>query len=65
MNENLEMKITIETEIPPPALRTFLEERELRVPVFYDRNTNVVILFNPDVHSRSDILQLIDWLMAR
>lgn len=60
------MKITIETNIPPPALKAFLEERELRVPVFFNRNTHVVILFNPELnHSRSDALQLIDWLMAR
>lgn len=57
------MQIRIETNVEPQALKTFLEERRLRVPVFFDKNTHVVITINP--RNRADAIALIDWLMAR
>ncbi len=57
------MQIRIETDVPPPALKAFLEERKLRVPVFFDKNTHVVIIVNR--RSRRAALELIDWLVTR
>ncbi len=57
------MQIRIETNVSPLALRALLDERKLVVPVFFDKNTNLVITINP--RNRAHAIELIDWLMTR
>lgn len=57
------MQIRIETAVEPQALKQFLEERKLVVPVFFDKNAHIVININP--RNRASAIELIDWLMTR
>lgn len=59
-----EMKIRIEATIEPQALKQFLEERDLPVPVFFEEPAhNLVITVNP--RNRAAAISLIEWLMPR
>lgn len=57
------MQIRIETDVPAATLKSFLNENNLRVPVFFDKNTHVVIILNR--RNRRAALQLIEWLATR
>jgi len=57
------MQIRIETNVAQPALKSFLDERKLFVPVFFDKNDHVVLTINP--RNRADAILVIDWLMAQ
>jgi hypothetical protein len=59
----IEMQIRIETNVAPQALKSFLDERKLFVPVFFDEREHVVLTINP--RNRADAIKLIDWLMTQ
>ncbi len=58
-----EMQIRIEKLVTREAIKAFLDDRELRVPVFLDMHGHGVITINP--RNRADAIVLIDWLMTR
>lgn len=64
-NKNLEMqlRVTLPLTLTPDGVRKFLEERNLRLPVFFDAKNNLVIDFNQ--RSRNDALELLNWLITR
>jgi len=59
----IEMKIRIEVNVAPQALKSFLDERKLFVPVFFETHNCIVITINP--RNRADAIKLIDWLMTQ
>lgn len=59
------MQIRIETAIDPAAVTKFLEEHDLRVPVFFDQNEHIVITVNRNIRTRASLILLIEWLMAQ
>lgn len=61
--KELKMQIRIESNVQPQALKFFLEENSLKVPVFFDRDTRIVLTINP--RNRADAIKLIDWLMTQ
>jgi len=57
------MQIRIGTSVEPTALKQFLEERSLRVPVFFDKNSHIVLDINQ--RNRAHAIRVIDWLLAQ
>jgi hypothetical protein len=61
--ENLEMKIIIETTFRPAAIKCYLDEHNLKLPVFFnEENTHIVIL--PSIRHRVATVEFINWLMS-
>lgn len=59
----LKMKVRIETNVAPAALKAFLEIAAVKLPVFFDDREHIVIDINP--HNRADAILVIDWLMTQ
>ncbi len=57
------MRIRIEKLVTIVALKAFLEDRKLHLPVFLDKDSYVVVTINP--RNRADAIVLIDWLMTQ
>jgi hypothetical protein len=66
--EKVYMKITIErpVHITPTMVKALLDHRKLIVPVFFDANTNIVIIVQqPRSRHLPRALELIEWLGTR
>lgn len=59
----MQLRIEMPTGTSPDDVNRFLAERQLRLPVFFEKNTTIVLPFNQ--HSRQPALEFIDWLASR
>jgi hypothetical protein len=59
----MQLRIEMPFTVTPEQLKTFLTDRNLKLPVFLDSGGHIILDLNP--RSRQSALELIDWLVTR